>query len=44
MQQKLNDTCYMSKTDMVGTIDQIHVIAAGTTTGFQLVPFNSQIF
>lgn len=38
------NTCYMNQRDRVGKMDQIHVIAAGATSKFKLVPFDSQIF
>lgn len=34
------NTCYMNQTDMVGKIDQVHVIAVGSTNEFKLVPFD----
>lgn len=34
----------MNQTDRVGKIDQIHVIAAGATNEFKLVPFDAQLF
>lgn len=33
----------MNQTDRVGKTDQIHVIAAGATNEFELVPFDLQI-